>query len=503
MKNWILFGLTALAVFLLAMLAYTIMDRKTEARFAYQAKVEIDGIEPRDSVWGLNYPRQYQSYMKTADTTFSSMYNTSGLRDALGEQPELVILWAGYAFSKDYNQPRGHAHAVSDVQNTLRIGAPMEKGDGVMPSTCWTCKSTDVPRLMSELGVTEYYSKKLSDFGSEVINPIGCADCHNPQTMNLTITRPALIEAYEAMGKDINKASHQEMRSLVCAQCHVEYYFTKDLPGKEGSAYLVFPWKDGMDVESVETYFDNIDFADWVHPISKARMLKAQHPDYELFTLGVHAKRGVSCADCHMPYKTEGGQKFTDHHIGSPLANVENSCFVCHREKVADLLSDVYERQRKIKEGTGKLQKIIAKAHIEAAKAWELGATETQMKDILKGIRHAQWRWDYAVASHGAAFHAPLETSRIVTSATGIIQETRIQLARLLADLGHNKPVEMPDFNSKEALQAYIGLDIPKERAAKQQFLEQVVPQWLKEGKEREAKKDAQSSAKVKAVSSK
>jgi nitrite reductase (cytochrome c-552) len=487
MKNWILFGATALAAFLLAMLAYSIMDRRAEARFAYQPKVTIEGIEPRDSIWGLNYPRQYQSYLKTRDTTFRSLYNTSGFKDILDEQPELVILWAGYGFSKDYNHPRGHAYAVTDVHHTLRTGAPMEAGDGPMPSTCWSCKSPDVPRLMSEMGVTEYYSKQLSDLGPQVINPIGCADCHHPQTMNLTITRPALIEAFEAMGKDISKASHQEMRSLVCAQCHVEYYFDRSRPGSAGAQYLTFPWKDGMDAEAVEAYFDKIDFADWVHPLSKARMLKAQHPDYELYALGVHAKRGVSCADCHMPYRSEGGQKFTDHHISSPLSNVENSCFVCHREKVADLMTDVYERQRKIKEGSGRLQKLIAMAHIEAAKAWELGASEAQMKNILLGIRHAQWRWDYAVASHGAAFHAPLETSRIITSGTAKIQETRIELARLLADLGHNRPVEMPDFTSKAALQAYIGLDMPQERAAKARFLEQVVPQWLKEGKAREA----------------
>jgi nitrite reductase (cytochrome c-552) len=488
MKNWILFGLTALVVFLLAMLAYSIMDRKTEAKFAYQPKVTIEGIEPRDSIWGLNYPRQYQSYMMTRDTTFASMYNTSGFRDALDEQPELVILWAGYGFSKDYNQPRGHAYAVEDVNKSLRIGSPMQAGDGPQPSTCWTCKSPDVPRLMSELGVAEFYSHKLSEFGSQVINPIGCADCHNPTTMNLTITRPALIEAYEAMGKDITKASHQEMRSLVCAQCHVEYYFDKTKPGMEKAAYVTFPWKDGLSVEAMEAYFDNIGFADWVHPLSKAKMLKAQHPDYELYEMGVHAKRGVSCADCHMPYKNEGGQKFTNHHIGSPLSNVENSCFVCHREKKEDLITDVYDRQRKVKEGASKVQKQIAMAHIEAAKAWELGATEAQMEKILKGIRHAQWRWDYVAASHGGAFHAPLESSRIINSASSLIQETRLELTRLLASLGYNKPVDMPDFKSKAALQTYIGLDIPKERAAKKDFLDQVVPQWLKDGKARESK---------------
>lgn len=488
MKNWILFILTAVVVFLLAMLAYTIMDRKTEARFAYQPKVEIEGIEPRDSIWGLNYPRQYQSYQKTQDTTFKSKYNTSGFKDALEDQPEMIILWAGYAFSKGYNQPRGHNHAIRDILSSIRIGAPMEAGAGVMPSTCWTCKSTDVPRLMDEMGVTEFYNKKLSDLGSEVINPIGCADCHNPTTMNLTITRPALVEAFQAMGTDINQASHQEMRSLVCAQCHVEYYFDKNKPGKEGAAYVTFPWQQGMDVESMEAYFDKIDFADWVHPLSKAKMLKAQHPDYEIYSFGVHAKRGVSCADCHMPYRTEGGQKFTDHHIGSPLNNMENSCFVCHREKVSDLVSDVYERQGKVKEGTAKVQRQIAMAHLEAEKAWALGATEEEMKDILIGIRHAQWRWDYVAASHGAGFHAPLESSRIVSSAMAIIQDARIKLTRVLASYGHNKPVEMPDLDSKEALQAYIGVDLEKEKADKALFLEQVVPKWLKEGKAREAK---------------
>jgi nitrite reductase (cytochrome c-552) len=493
MKNWILFILTAVVVFLLAMLAYTIMDRKTEARFAYQPRVALEGIEPRDSLWGLNYPRQYQSYQKTADTTFQSKYNTSGFRDALAENPEMIILWAGYAFSKGYNQPRGHAYAVNDVLASVRIGAPMEPGAGVMPSTCWTCKSPDVPRLMSEIGVTEFYSKKLSNMGSEVINPIGCADCHNPQTMNLTITRPALIEAFEAMGKDISQASHQEMRSLVCAQCHVEYYFDKTLPGKETAQYVTFPWKEGMSVEEMEAYYDNIGFSDWTHPLSRAKMLKAQHPDYELYTKGVHAKRGVSCADCHMPYRTEGGQKFTDHHIGSPLSNVENSCFVCHRERLSDLVSDVYERQGRVKEGTNQLQRFLAMAHLEAEKAWQLGATEAQMQSILTGIRHAQWRWDFVAASHGGGFHAPVEASRIVTSGLSIIQESRVQLARVLASLGHTTPVEMPDLSSKEALQAYIGIDLEKERAEKVRFLEEVVPQWLKEGKAREAQKGVKS----------
>lgn len=484
MKDWILFGLTAVVVFLLAMLAYVVVDRKAEARFAYQPKVEIEGIEPRDSIWGLNYPRVYNSYMRTADTSFKSLYLTSGYRDILNEQPELIILWAGYGFSKDYNQPRGHIYSVADLHKSLRTGAPLEEGEGPMPSTCWTCKSPDVPRLMKEIGVADFYSQQMSDFGSEIINPIGCADCHDPETMNLTITRPALVEAYEAMGKDIDDATHQEMRSLVCAQCHVEYYFNKDKV--EGANYLTFPWAGGMGVEDAEAYYDNMDFADWIHPLSKTPMLKAQHPDYELYLEGVHAKRGVSCADCHMPYRTEGGQKFTDHHIQSPLNNIENSCFVCHRQETEELVSDVYERQTKVKEGTRKLQKYLAKAHLEAERAWELGATQAQMDSIQSGIRRAQWRWDYSVASHGAAFHAPLETSRIVTQGISIIQDARLDLALLLQKLGQEGPVEMPDLNSKSVLQDYVGIDIDEERVQKERFLQEIVPRWLEEGRERQ-----------------
>lgn len=272
MKNWFFFIVTIVAVFFLGLLISNITDRKAEAKYAYQPKVKIaeDRIEPRDSIWGLNYPRQYQSYQQTADTTYRSPYYTSGKRDVLKDEPSLVVLWAGYGFSKDYTQPRGHFYAIDDIRETLRTGAPMKPGDGPMPSTCWTCKGPDVPRLMQEMGVAQFYSKKWGDLGSQVVNRIGCADCHDPKTMNLTITRPALVEAFNAMGQDVKTQSHQEMRNLVCAQCHVEYYFDKNKV--EGAQYLTFPWHNGKTVEGAERYYDSINFYDWEHPLSKAKM---------------------------------------------------------------------------------------------------------------------------------------------------------------------------------------------------------------------------------------
>ena len=487
MKNKVLFIITVVVVFLLGLLASSIINRKNEAKYKYVPNVEIGANEPRNSEWGKNFPAEYQSYLQTADTSFASMQGGSAMRDVLHEDSRLVVLWAGYGFSKDYSQGRGHSYAIEDLRNTLRTGAPKGDDDGPMPATCWTCKSPDVPRLMNEHGIAEFYSGTWASKGAEVVNPIGCADCHDSKTMKLTITRPALIEAFKDMGKDINKATHQEMRSLVCAQCHVEYYFDKKVPGNEGIAYLKLPWKNGMSVEAMEKYYDDIEFSDWTHQLSRAPMLKAQHPGYETYLTGVHADRGVSCADCHMPYKSEGGQKFTDHHIQSPLNNIANACQVCHREDADKLKLNVYDRQQKATENRLKLEDFLVKAHVEAKKAWDLGATEAQMKDILMDIRHAQWRWDFSAASHGASFHAPVETARVMGGAFSIVQDARVKLARLLAELGHNKPVDMPDISTKDKAQEYIGLDMDKLRKEKAEFKQNVVPKWLKEAKTREA----------------
>jgi nitrite reductase (cytochrome c-552) len=274
--GWALFFATIIMVFLLGLLASSIMERRAEAVFAYTPQVNFGPHEPRNEVWGENFPRQYESYMRTADTTFRSKHGGAATVDMLEVAPELVVLWAGYPFSKDYNQGRGHYYAVKDVNETLRTGAPMNGAKSPLPNTCWTCKSPDVPRLMAQMGPAEFYKGTWETKGSEVVNHIGCADCHDPKTMNLQITRPALVEAYQNMGKDITKATHQEMRSLVCAQCHVEYYFDKKKV--EGVSYLVFPWHGGTTVEAAEEYYDKIDFSDWTHSLEQRPYAKGPAP---------------------------------------------------------------------------------------------------------------------------------------------------------------------------------------------------------------------------------
>ena len=353
-------------------------------------------------------------------------------RDYLEEDPYQVILFAGYGFSKEYLQARGHFYALEDVNNTARIKKPYNA------ATCYTCKTPDAPRLMHEMGTAEFYGANFHDL-------IGCLDCHNPKTLGLNISRPALTEGFEAMGKDISTATLQEMRSLVCAQCHVEYYFKK-----EPKNYLTFPWKYGTSVEGMIQYFDEVGHTDYVHPISKTRLIKAQHPDYELYLTGVHAFRNVSCSDCHLPYRSEGGVKFSDHHVRSPLLNISNSCSVCHRWSEEEIRTRVESIQTNVADAMMLAEEAIVKAHFDVAAAMQAGVDETKLKQLRKTLRHAQFYWDYVSASNGMGFHSPQESMRVLGVALQKGNEVRLQAARLLAAKGISKPPKYPDMSTRE-----------------------------------------------------
>ncbi|KGN72355.1 cytochrome C nitrite reductase [Porphyromonas macacae] len=477
-QAWAIFGGSMIIVFFLGICVSALMERRAEVASIYNnRKTPMQGIVARNDLFEDDFPREYETWTQTARTDFKSEFNGSEAVDVLAERPEMVILWAGYAFSKDYSSPRGHMHAIEDVQHTLRTGSPSVTGKEVQPATCWVCKSPDVPRMIQELGVAEFYKNKWSAMGHEIVNPVGCSDCHDSETMNLHISRPALIEAFERQGKDISKATPQEMRSLVCAQCHVEYYFKGD--GK----YLTFPWDKGLTMEDMEAYYDETKYYDYIHALSKAPILKAQHPDYEIAQMGIHGQRGVSCADCHMPYKSEGGIKFSDHHVQSPLNAIDRTCQVCHRETEETLRNNVYERQRKTNEIRNRLEQELAKAHLEAQFAWNKGVGEEQMQNVLQLIRQAQWRWDFGVASHGASFHAPQEIQRILSHGLDRAQQARLEIYKILALNGFTGEIPLPDISSKEKAQKYIGLDMEAERKAKKEFLETTVPEWLSKAK--------------------
>jgi nitrite reductase (cytochrome c-552) len=201
-------------------------------------------------------------------------------------------------------------------------------------------------------------------------------------------------------------------------------------------------------------YYDAADFADWTHAVSKAKMIKIQHPDYEVYGTGVHAYRDIACADCHMPYRTEGGVKFTDHHIQSPLLNIANSCAVCHRWSEAEIRSRVEAIQDKIHQSRGWTEAAIAKAHFDIAAAMQAGAGDEELAGVRKLVRGAQLRWDYVAANNGMGFHSPLECERILAAAIDLAGQCRVECARILARHGMTKPVAYPDFSTKQKAQS-------------------------------------------------
>lgn len=396
-----------------------------------------------NSKWAIK-ALQYKSWAATLASAENTKYGGSGFRDYLAADPKLVVLFAGYPFANEYNQARGHANAVSDVTSTKRRNE-------MTPATCWSCKSPDVPRLMLRDGVGKFYAQKFDHYQGEVKNSIGCADCHNPKTYALQISRPALIEAYQRQGKDIKKATHDEMRSLVCAQCHVEYYFK----GKDDK-YLTFPWEDGYSPEAFEKYYARVGHTDWTHAISGAKMVKMQHPDFEVYQQSVHFYAGVSCADCHMPRVKSGNAEYSSHQVRSPLYSIDQVCANCHSWTPQQIRNRVYAIQDKNRELLDRAQAALTFAHLEIGDAAKLGASDTELEGVRKQVSNAQMYWDYVAANNGMGFHAPQELARVLGKAIDMAQDCRQNVARIRNKHGAPDPLPAPDLGDKAKAQAFI-----------------------------------------------
>lgn len=453
--GWLFMLIVAAGIFVLGLLIASVMERRAETvkRVPLQ---EIAEDEMDAAKWGINYPRQFDSWARTKDTSSTdSKYAGSGHRDYLEETPANVILFAGYAFSKDYCQARGHWYAVDDVANSPRV-------NNKTVASCWYCKSPDVPRLIKAWGVEKFASHTFDELKGEITHAIGCYDCHEENTMKLRVLRPAIIEGFVKQGKNVNDFSHQEMRSVSCGQCHSTYHFAQE------TNVVTFPWNNGLLAENVEQYYKDDGFSDWTHPISKVRMIKTRHPDYEIFSTSVHAFQGLSCADCHMPYRTEGAEKFSDHHLRSPLADIANTCAVCHRWSEAEVRERVTSIQDKVREGRDRAEHAIALAHFDIAACAEAGAADEELVTVRDELRYAQMYWDFIASANGMGFHSPQESQRVLAAALDKSAEVRRQCVQILARHGYTDDVVYPDFSTKEKAQALT-----------QQFVDQTAPSLL------------------------
>ncbi len=418
-------GVGLLAGVLIGALLVTIAIRQQEARQTFFRIVEIAENEPDPAVWGRNFPTQYEAYirtMRTSELVQYSQYGRYGGSEAfskLEKHPDYVKIFAGYPFSVEYNEERGHMWTLRDVLETKRLGDQK-------PGTCMTCKSSDVPRLMQQLGAAQFYATPMKDLVEryDIKHPVTCADCHDAQTMALRITRPAFAEAMAVRGIDLSRATRQEMRSYVCAQCHVEYHFRGE------GRYLVFPWAKGLRVEEVEAYYDGLGFKDWEHAITKAPMIKIQHPEFELWSTGNHARSGVGCADCHMPYRRVGAVKITDHWIRTPLVNIENTCMTCHRQSEAELRGRILEAQDRTYQLLTQGEQALIAAIAAIEKAMAEGVSDENLAEARGLHRKAQLRWDFISAENSMGFHSPQEAVRILGDAIDHARRAELSAVR-------------------------------------------------------------------------
>jgi nitrite reductase (cytochrome c-552) len=374
-------------------------------------------------------------------------------------------MWAGYAFATDFREERGHAYMLGDQRDTERVKQFKQ------PGACLHCHASIVDAyretglangspgtlkdpLTSQAGMSQLMAgfekvcaMPYADATAMVDHPVACIDCHDPATMQLRVTRPGFLNGIRALAESKDPLPHlpsverwrtgsrnvpydpntdatrQEMRSLVCGQCHVEYYF------KGEGKLLTYPWHNGLKVEQIEAYYDDQGFKDWTHALTGAQVLKAQHPEFELWSQGIHARSGVSCADCHMPYVREGAIKISDHHVRSPLLNVNHSCQTCHRYPEEEILA----RATAIQERTATLMSRAQDAldalikELEAAK--KAGATDEQLKAARELQRRAQFRIDFINAENSMGFHAPQESARILGEAIDYARQGQLALA--------------------------------------------------------------------------
>jgi len=426
-RFWFLFAGSIIFTVIVLALLVSIFERKQQARVVFPQVVEVKHNEPDPSVWGKNFPREYETYMKTLTTMEMSEYSKYGRYGGseafskLDKYPNYIRLFAGYPFSVEYREERGHLNALEDMLATKRLGDNK-------PGACVTCKSSDNPRVFEAIGEDKFYQTPAKELIAThgIEHSISCADCHEAGTMELRVTRPAFIRAMSERGIDISKASHQEMRSYVCGQCHVEYYWQKS------DIKLTFPWINGFRIDDIEAYYDEIGFSDWTHQETGAAMVKIQHPEFELWSTGIHARSGVTCPDCHMPYMREGSIKLTDHWIQTPLATITRSCLQCHNQTESEMKSRVIEIQDRTFSLLNRSENAIIAAMDGIKLAIEAGAGDAELKRARELHRKAQIRWDFISAENSMGFHSGQEAVRMLGDSIDYARQAELEAYKVL-----------------------------------------------------------------------
>jgi len=415
------------------------------------AERQLGGVTYSDNIddpaeWGKAFPRQYESYRKSVDMQRTKHGGSEAVpqsptkadprsvvaRSKVEEDAGLKAMWQGYAFAEDFREERGHFYMLEDQRLTKRQVVVKQ------PGACVNCHASmylpykkagngDIVKGFDKINAMPY-----QEVSKLVSHPVACIDCHDGKTLALRVTRPAFIEGmrvYKAsLGvKDYNvnkQASTAEMRAYVCGQCHVEYYF------KGPQKSLVYPWAKGLKVEQITAYYDEIGFRDWTHKDTGAPALKAQHPEFETWSQGTHARAGVTCVDCHMP---KVSKTLTDHWVRSPVLNMEPACVACHKKHDAkasaeDLKARVFEIQDRHWDLRQKAMTAVVALidDLKAAKA--AGKKDADLLAARYLQRRAQFYLDFVEAENSTGFHAPQESARVLGESIDFARQGQLAL---------------------------------------------------------------------------
>jgi len=435
-------ALAAAATLVVAALLVNIFQRQQEARNPFYRVVDLNDETVDPEVWGKNFPLQYDGYKRTVDqvrtryggseavprTPTSADPRSIVAQSRLEEDPRLKTMWAGYSFSRDFREERGHAYMLEDQTFTERQQAASQ------PGACMHCHASvyvpyrklgggDLVKGFEAMNRMPYFeARKL------VTHPVACIDCHSPNTMQLRVTRPAFIEGIRAVKAaegvkdyDVNAtATRQEMRAYVCGQCHVEYYF------KGAEKRLTYPWDKGLKADDILSYYEENGFKDWTHAETGAPTLKAQHPEFEMWNQGIHARSGVACPDCHMPYQRVGAMKISDHHVRSPLLNINRACQTCHRWPEEELRARVLQIQDRTFDLRNQAMDVLMELVADIKKAKDRGATDAQLEQARLQHRRGQFLLDFIEAENSMGFHAGGEAVRVLAKSIDHLRQGQL-----------------------------------------------------------------------------
>lgn len=449
MKRPVLIVLTAAFLTVIAVGAFVFFRTASQPEAVRPGTIADSEFEPAS--WGAVYPLEYDSWRKTGEPRPAglSKYKKGWdadevIYDKLSEFPYLALLYHGWGMGIEYNEPRGHFYMRIDQRD---VDQTRTKAGGA----CLTCKSPYIEKLIADHGkeilkapyaeAVQKIPEKHRDLG------VACIDCHDNSNMNLKISRWTLTQGLAEIGK--TDLSRQEMRSLVCAQCHVTYVIPRDAEMKPTD--VVFPWRGSkwgdISVENIIGFIlSDPANMEWTHKVTGFKMGFIRHPEYEFYSDGsVHWRAGVACADCHMPYTRVGAYKISDHNVMSPLKNDMAACRQCHVESPSELREQVIA----IQDRTAALMNRAGYATATAAKLLELthGAQANgktfdaelyrQAKDYYL---QAYYRVVYLAAENSMGFHNPTEAGRIAGDAVAFAAKAEALLRQMLVREG----VEVP-----------------------------------------------------------